>query len=105
LQGRPIGSSSRYAKCCRSPHQATGATLPINAIRRAKLVYVLLPHIERVWQANKRLYGADKVWMEMNREGVCIARCTLERLMRRLGLQGMRCGMVVRTTVSDIKAP
>ncbi len=64
----------------------------------------LVPHIERVWQANMRVYGADKVWKQMNREGVCIARCTVERLMKRLGLQGVRRGKVVRTTISDTKA-
>ena len=58
----------------------------------------LVPHIERVWQANMRVYGADKVWKQMNREGVVIARCTVERLMKRLGLQGVRRGKVVRTT-------
>ena len=65
----------------------------------------LVPHIERVWQANMRVYGADKVWKQMNREGVVIARCTVERLMKRLGLQGVRRGKVVRTTISDMKAP
>ena len=65
----------------------------------------LVPHIERVWQANIRVYGADKVWKQMNREGVAIARCTVERLMKRLGLQGVRRGKVVRTTISDMKAP
>ena len=65
----------------------------------------LVPHIERVWQANMRVYGADKVWKQMNREGLSIARCTVERLMKRLGLQGVRRGKVVRTTISDIKAP
>ena len=65
----------------------------------------LAPHIERVWQANMRVYGADKVWKQMNREGLSIARCTVERLMKRLGLQGVRRGKVVRTTISDIKAP
>ena len=65
----------------------------------------LVPHIERVWQANMRVYGADKVWKQMNREGVVIARCTVERLMKRLGLQGVRRGKVVRTTLSDMKAP
>ena len=65
----------------------------------------LVPHIERVWQANMRVYGADKVWKQMNREGVAIARCTVERLMKRLGLQGVRRGKVVRTTISDMKAP
>jgi putative transposase len=65
----------------------------------------LVPHIERVWQTNMRVYGADKIWKQMNREGVVIARCTVERLMRRLGLQGVRRGKVVRTTISDMKAP
>jgi putative transposase len=65
----------------------------------------LVPHIERVWQANMRVYGADKIWKQMNREGVVIARCTVERLMKRLGLQGVRRGKVVRTTISDMKAP
>ena len=65
----------------------------------------LVPHIERVWQANMRVYGADKVWKQMNREGLSIARCTVERLMKRLGLQGVRSGKVVRTTISDMKAP
>ena len=64
-----------------------------------------MPHIERVWQANMRVYGADKVWKQMNREGLSIARCTVERLMKRLGLQGVRRGKVVRTTISDAKAP
>ena len=66
---------------------------------------VLTPQIERVWQANMRVYGADKIWKQMNREGLSIARCTVERLMKRLGLQGVRRGKVVRTTISDGKAP
>ncbi len=43
------------------------------------------PQIERVWQANMQVYGADKVWRQMNREGIAVARCTVERLMRRPG--------------------
>lgn len=43
--------------------------------------------------------------MQMNREGAAVARCTVERLMRQLGLQGVRRGKVVRTTVGDLKAP
>ena len=66
---------------------------------------VLAPQIERVWQANMQVYGADKVWKQLNREGISIARCTVERLMKRLGLQGVRRGKVVRTTISDGKAP
>jgi len=65
----------------------------------------LVAHIERVWQTNMQVYGADKVWRQMNREGVVIARCTVERLMKRLGLQGVRRGKVVRTTISDTKLP
>lgn len=63
----------------------------------------LLPTIERVWNDNQQVYGADKVRMQMNREGLTVARCTVERLMRRLGLQGVRRGKSVRTTVADPK--
>lgn len=72
---------------------------------RARQDDALVPHIQRVWHANMQVYGADKVWMQMNREGVRIARCTVARLMKRLRLQGVRRGKVVRTTISDAKAP
>ena len=72
---------------------------------RAKRDEALLPQIERVWQANLCVYGADKVWMQLNREGVPVARCTVERLMRRLELQGARRGKTIRTTVPDRSAP
>ena len=72
---------------------------------RAQRDDTLVAHIERVWQANMRVYGADKVWKQMNREGIVVARCTVERLMRRLRLQGVRRGKVVRTTISDGRAP
>ena len=52
-----------------------------------------------------QVYGAEKVWRQLNREGVAVARCTVERLMRQLGLQGVRRGKVVRTTIPDPKAP
>lgn len=65
----------------------------------------LMPEIKRIWHANMGVYGADKVWKQMNREGIAVARCTVERLMRRLGLQGVRRGKVVRTTIPDGKAP
>ena len=52
-----------------------------------------------------QVYGADKVWRQLGREGHPVARCTVERLMRRRGLQGVRRGKVVRTTVSDNKVP
>ena len=72
---------------------------------RAKQDDGLIPHIQRVWHANMQVYGADKVWKQLNREGIGIARCTVERLMKRLGLQGVRRGKVVRTTVPDASAP
>jgi len=52
-----------------------------------------------------RVYGADKVWKQLNRERIKVARCTVERLMRRLGLRGVVRGKKVRTTVPDAKAP
>ena len=72
---------------------------------RAKRDAELIPQVEQVWQANMQVYGADKVWKQMNREGVVVARCTVARLMRRLGLRGVMRGKVVRTTISDTKAP
>ncbi len=66
---------------------------------------MLIPHIERVWHANLRVYGADKVWRELRREGITVARCTVERLMRRLGLRGAVRGKPVRTTVGDRTVP
>jgi putative transposase len=52
-----------------------------------------------------QVYGADKVWHQLNREGIVVARCTVERLMRQLGLQGARRGKALRTTIPDPKAP
>jgi len=63
-----------------------------------------MPQVRRVFEANLQVYGADKVWRQLLREGVAVARCTVERLMRRLGLQGVRRGKGVRTTVPDAKA-
>ncbi|WP_439670756.1 IS3 family transposase [Cupriavidus necator] len=94
LQIAPSGYR-RYAASKRDP-----ALLSARAKRDAALV----PHIERVWQANMQVYGADKVWRQLQREEVPVARCTVERLMRRHGLRGVVRGKVVRTTVSDAKA-
>lgn len=51
-----------------------------------------------------QVYGADKVWKQMNRERIAVARCTVERLMKRLGLQGAVRGKRVRTTIPDAAA-
>lgn len=66
---------------------------------------VLSVDIERVWQANPQVYGADKVWRQLRREGTDVARCTVERLMRKTGLRGVMRGKGVRTTVADAKPP
>jgi transposase InsO family protein len=64
----------------------------------------LRPEIQRVWQANMCVYGADKVWKQMNRERIAVARCTVERLMKQLGLRGVMRGKRVRTTIADAAA-
>ncbi len=51
-----------------------------------------------------RVYGADKVWKQMNRERIAVARCTVERLMKQLGLRGVMRGKRVRTTIADVVA-
>ena len=77
---------------------------PQRRCARAQRDDVLMPQIEQVWQANMKVYGADKVWWQLARQGTSVARCIVERLMRRQGLHGGRRGTVVRTTVSDSKA-
>lgn len=57
--------------------------------------------VRRVWSENRRVYGADKVWAQLNREGIRVARCTVERLMRGLGIRGIVRGRTVRTTWPD----
>jgi putative transposase len=66
---------------------------------------VLAPQIARVWQANMPAYGADKVWRQLHREGIDVARCTVERLMRRAGLRGVMRGKVVRTIIGNAAVP
>lgn len=65
----------------------------------------LLPEIERVWRGNLQVYGADKVCKQLRREGIVVARCTVERLMRAQGWRGVIRGKSVRTTVPQAKAP
>ena len=52
----------------------------------------LMPEIQRVWEENFRVYGARKVWLQLNREGIDVARCTVARLMKTLGIEGVRRG-------------
>ena len=64
----------------------------------------LRPGVRRVWEENYGVYGARKVWRQLNREGVGVARCTVERLMRREGLKGVVRGKRRYTTISDNNA-
>jgi putative transposase len=61
----------------------------------------LMKEIRRVYDENYKVYGADKVWHELNREGIRVGRGRVERLMRRLGISGAVRGKTVRTTISD----
>jgi len=61
----------------------------------------LKPEIQRVFDENFRVYGADKVWKQLKREGLTVARCTVERLMRALQLCGVVRGKKFKTTIPD----
>jgi putative transposase len=71
---------------------------------RARRDEWLRGEVRRVYQDSKGLYGADKVWRQLAREGIEVARCTVERLMRSEGLQGVVRGKRRRTTVPDREA-
>jgi putative transposase len=68
---------------------------------RAKRDLELSVDIQRVWEENLQVYGARKVWRQMNREDIKVARCTVERLMKSMGLEGARRGRSCRTTIPD----
>ena len=72
---------------------------------RARRDEVLKIDIKRVFEANYEVYGARKVWRQLQREGFDVARCTVERLMRDIGLQGVIRGKPVRTTISNKALP
>lgn len=74
---------------------------PTRLSARARQDAVLKPAIARVFAENFAVYGVLKVWRQMIREGVPVARCTVARLMREMGLAGVIRGKPVRTTISD----
>lgn len=78
-------------------YAATSRTPSARAVRDEELT----GEVQRVWTENRRVYGADKVWTQLNREGIRVARCTVERLMRGLGIAGVVRGKTVRTTWPD----
>ena len=91
----PIAPSTYYEQKAR---EADSSRLPARLVRDAEL----REEIERVWKENRSVYGARKVWRQLLREEVAVARCTVERLMRQMGLQGARRGRSYKkTTVVD----
>jgi len=88
----PIAPSTYYEQKAR---QADPSRLPKRAQRDA----VLCEEIDRVWHENRRVYGAYKVWKQLHREDFEVARCTVERLMGKVGLQGVVRGRRPKTTV------
>lgn len=76
----PIAPSTYYEQKAR---EADPGRLP----ERVKRDAVLKEEIRRVWKGDFRVYGARKVWRQLNREGIRTARCTVERLMREMGLE------------------
>jgi putative transposase len=90
--GTQIAPSTYYAARSRGPSP------------RALRDEALTAQIERVHADNYGVYGARKVWRQLHREGTPVARCTVERLMRRAGLAGAVRGKTRRTTVPDATA-
>ena len=78
---------------------------PRRLSRRAQRDEALKVEIRRVFEANFRVYGVRKVWRQLAREGIAVARCTVVRLMKAMGLQGAVRGKPVRTTISDKAVP
>lgn len=93
----PIAPSTYHEHRAR---QTDPERLPERAKRDARL----RREIQRVWDANFQVYGASKVWLQLNREEIEVARCTVERLMRDMGLHGAVRGKKCKTTVSDESA-
>jgi len=81
-------------------HQARRCD-PQRVPARTKREAVLRPEIARCWHANQRVYGAKKVWKQLNREGIRVARCTVARLMKGAGLRGVVRGRRIRTTIPE----
>ncbi len=90
----PIAPSTYRAHAAR---RADPARLPA----RAQRDLVLKADIRRVFDTNFGVYGVGKVWRQIGREGKDVARCTVARLMRQMGLQGVVRGREVRTTISN----
>ena len=78
---------------------------PERASRRAKSDAAMSSRIDGAWEDNRKLYGARKIWHVLRRDGQDVARCTVERLMRALGIRGVVRGKRVVTTNPDTSLP
>ena len=94
----PIAPSTYHEHAAR---RADPSRMPARAKRDAEL----RQRVQRVFEENLRVYGVRKVWHQLRREGVSVARCTVARLMRDMGLAGVIRGKPVQTTASDKAAP
>jgi putative transposase len=94
----PIAPSTYHAHVARR-------TDPARASARARRDAVLSAAIRRVWEENFRVYGVRKVWRQLGREGVSVARCTVARLMHRMNLEGVVRGKAAKTTISNRATP
>ncbi len=90
----PIAPSTYYARLA-------ARNDPSKLSARAKRDVILKPEIERVFKDNRKVYGVRKVWHQMRREGYDVARCTVARLMRELGIRGIIRGKSQQTTFSN----
>ena len=79
--------------------------MPSRLSDRAKRDEDLKPEIERVYEENLKVYGVRKIWHQMRREGFDIARCTVARLMKDFGIEGVIRGKKPRTTIPDKALP
>ena len=94
----PIAPSTYHAHVARRGD-------PAKTSPRARQDLVLMEGIRQVHAANFGVYGARKVWRQLGREGIAVARCTVERLMRSMGLRGVVRGKEIRTTIADNALP
>jgi transposase InsO family protein len=94
----PIAPSTYHAHAARRID-------PGKASARARRDAELQGQIRRVFEGNFGVYGVRKVWHQLAREGITVARCTVARLMRKMGLRGATRGKEVRTTIADRATP
>ena len=90
----PIAPSTHYEEKARQAD-------PWRRPKRAQRDALLCTEIDRVWYENREVYGARKVWKQLRREEFEVARCTIERLMSKLGLEGVVRGKTPRTTIPN----